>query len=826
MSKTHKTSGLILSGKAIFIMVAIVLAAFVYFYIFYRLPSITSLPDRLNQPSIRITDRNGQLLYDVLPENGGRNIVLAFENIPQCMKDATVAVEDENFYSNPGVDIKGIIRALWINIKGGETLAGGSTITQQVARTLLLDQDERTERSLRRKIRESILAWELTRAYSKEEILALYLNQSYYGGMAYGVEAASQTYFGKPASDLILPECALLAGLTQTPGLYNPFTNPDLAINREKVVLGLMEKHGYLTEQESLAAENMPFNFNSAPYPIEAPHFVWLIKDELDAMFLSGELNPRESLVVRTTLDLHIQNDAEDIVTRQIERFKMTEGSISHNVNNGAVVVMNPESGDVLALVGSADYFDVKIRGALDMAASPRQTGSAFKPFIYASALDPQQAQPWTVGTPILDVYTTFITADNLPYTPVNYDGKQHGYVPVRDALASSLNIPAVKTLQKVTVERAIEIAKRLGITTLNEPNRYDLSLALGGGEVSLLELTNAYAALANEGSFVHHRLILDIHTGDGKFAFEQPQSIPVQVIDPRVAWLISDVLSDDHARSGAFGVNSTLKLDRVAAVKTGTTTNYHDNWTIGYTPNLVVGVWVGNSTYEAMRDVTGLTGAAPIWHDVMRTILKGQPEAPFVRPDGLKRVEICEISGLLPTQFCPHTRFEWFIDGTEPVTPDTFYKQIWLDAATHQLATDATPVERRQSILVLDLPLDAQAWAREQGLPLMSDYSEESTNLENDLVMISPSPGSMYRIYSRLDPSAQQLSIEAISGQGFSDVTLWVDGNILSSFSAPPYQAWWRLSAGEHRFWAEGTDKNGEHIKTDEISITVVDGQ
>ncbi|MFN8411816.1 MAG: penicillin-binding protein 1C [Anaerolineales bacterium] len=784
------------------------------------------MPSHLNQTSIRITDRNGQLLYDVLPENGGRNIVLAFEDIPQCMKDATVAVEDENFYSNPGVDIKGIFRALWINLKGGETLAGGSTITQQVARTLLLSHDERVERSLRRKLRESILAWELTRVYSKNEILALYLNQIYYGGMAYGVEAASQTYFGKTSSDLILPECALLAGLTQTPGLYNPFTNPDLAINRERVVLGLMEKHGYINEQERLAAEVTPLNFNPAPYPIEAPHFVWLIKDELDAMFLNGELNPHDSLVVRTTLDLNIQKNVESIVVHQIQWFKMTEGNISHNVNNGAVVVMKPASGDVLALVGSADYFDAKIRGALNMAISPRQTGSAFKPFIYASALDPQQAEPWTVGTPILDVYTTFITNNNVSYTPINYDGTQHGYVTVRDALASSLNIPAVKTLQKVTIERAIEIAKRLGITTLNDPDRYDLSLALGGGEVSLLELTNAYAALADEGNYVEHRLILDVHTADGKLAFTQSQGTPVQVIDPRVAWLISDVLSDDHARSRAFGLNSTLKLDRVAAVKTGTTTNYHDNWTIGYTPDLVVGVWVGNSTYEAMRNVTGLTGAAPIWHDAMRTILEGQPEQTFVRPDGLREVKVCEMSGLLPTEFCAHTKSEWFIEGTEPLTPDTFYKQIWVDAFTNQLATDVTPIEHRQSIIVLDLPLEAQLWAHEQGLSLISDYSEASANLENDLVMISPVPSSVYRIYSKLDPSAQQISIEAISGQGFSDVTLWVDGRIISSFSIPPYQAWWKLSIGEHRFWAEGNDKSGNHIKTAEISITVLNGQ
>ncbi len=259
-------------------------------YLFYDLPSINSLSENLNQPSVKITDRSGRLLYEILPTEGGRNAALAVENIPQCMKDATIAVEDKNFYQNSGVDVMGIIRAVWINLRGGETLSGGSTITQQVARTLLLS-DEVTQRTMRRKLRETVLAWQLTRAYSKDEILALYLNQIYYGGMAYGIEAASQTYFGKPASDLLLPECALLAGLPQTPGIYNPFTNPELAIERQRVVLGLMEKNGFITSAQKLDAENAPLSYNAAPYPIEAPHFIWMIKDQLDELFALGKLN-------------------------------------------------------------------------------------------------------------------------------------------------------------------------------------------------------------------------------------------------------------------------------------------------------------------------------------------------------------------------------------------------------------------------------------------------------------------------------------------------------------------------------------------------------
>ncbi len=419
-------------------------------YIFWDLPSVNALPTNLETPSIRITDRNGRLLYDILPEQGGRHAVLSFNNIPQCIKDATISVEDKNFYSNPGIDLGGIIRALWMDVRGGEVVAGGSTITQQVARNLLLSQNERDEVSLRRKLREAVLAWELTQKLSKNDILALYLNQVNYGGMAYGVEAAAQTYFGKSASDLILPECALLAGLPQAPGSYDPFTNPDLARQRQQVVLGLMETQGDITHEQLAAAEAAPLSYNPAPYPIEAPHFIWMIKDQLDTLFSSGKLNPNQSLVVRTTLDLNDQSLAEQIVARHIEDFKPKPNEINHNVNNAALVILDPHNGETLALVGSADYFDSSIDGALDMATSPRQTGSAFKPFIYALALNPNQSEPWTAATSLLDVSTTFITHNGQPYTPVDYDGREHGPVSVREALASSLNIPAVRTLRKL----------------------------------------------------------------------------------------------------------------------------------------------------------------------------------------------------------------------------------------------------------------------------------------------------------------------------------------------------------------------------------------
>jgi len=807
-----------------FLLPLLLLAALAagWYYLFRDLPSVDSLPSRLAQPSVRITDRNGGLLYEFIPAEGGRHAALSFASIPQCMKDAAIAVEDRNFYANPGVDLAGILRALWINLRGGETLAGGSTITQQVARNLLLGEELGT-RSPRRKIREMVLAWQMTRKLSKDEILALYLNQTYYGGMAYGVEAASQTFFGKSAAELTLPECALLAGLPQSPSRYNPFTDPEAARERQLVVLALMEKDGYISEQERTLAEEATLRYTETPYPIRAPHFVWMIKSQLDALEADGKINlaAQSGLIVRTTLDLRIQQIAEESVARQIKTLR--DQSPEQNVNNAAVVVLDPRTGEMLALVGSADYFNEDIAGAVNMATSPRQPGSAFKPFLYAQALDPRGAARWTAATPLLDVTTTFPTHEETSYTPKNYDGLEHGLVPARLALASSLNIPAVITLQKVGIANTIHFAERLGITSLGDPNQYDLSLALGGGQMSLLELTGAYAVLADKGVKTDHPDLLDIRDADGNLLYESFPTPPLQILDPRVVWLLSDILADDAARSLGFGRNSTLKIDRPAAVKTGTTTNFHDNWTIGYTPDLVVGVWVGNSDYKAMKDVTGLTGAAPIWHETIRKVLEGKPKTDFTRPEGLVQAEVCALSGLLPTPDCGHTRTEWFIAGTEPAQPDNLYKRVAVDALTGALADDSTPAERRQTRIVLDLPIAAQPWARAQNLPLLADIpSAGEADAQPQIALISPHPNSTYRLDPSFDASAQKLLIEAVAGTGIAQVTIWVDGAPLAVLSSPPYRAWWQLSPGEHRFWVTGVTVNGETVASEVIVATV----
>ncbi|MFZ6031310.1 MAG: penicillin-binding protein 1C [Chloroflexota bacterium] len=806
---------LIRTGLAVFLL-ALGAGIVFYFWLAHDLPSLSSLDARLTPPSIRITDRQGRLLYDVLPSESGRHTSVALADVPLACQQATIATEDRYFYHNPGVDVIGIVRAFWIDLAGGEVRAGGSTITQQVVRGLLFESDERNEISLRRKLREALLALRLTRQLGKEEILALYLNHTYYGGMAYGIEAAAQTFFGKAAKDLDTAECALIAGLPQAPALYNPFTDPEAAQKRQHVVLGLMAEQGYLNEADYALAAGEPLTFTATPYPIEAPHFVMMVRNQIDALFTPEEIYARGGLIVRTTLNIDWQHLAEHAVSTQVRKVKEAREGMGHNLNSAALVALNPTSGEILALVGSPDYFDAENGGAINMALAPRQPGSSIKPLVYAAAFDPMSAQPWTPATLILDVYTTFATRKGEPYTPKNYDGLEHGPVLARQALASSLNIPAVKALEHVTLPTLFELATKLGITTLNDPERFDLSLALGGGDVKLLELTAAYGAFANGGRRVGTYIIESVHDPAGNLCYQHESSAQPRVLDERVAWLISDILSDNSARRLGFGENSTLRLDRPAAVKTGTTTNWHDNWTIGYTPEIVVGVWAGNTNYEAMRDITGLTGAAPIWHQFLREALSGTPASPFIRPDGLEQAQICALSGLLPGEDCPYTRFEWFIHGTAPRQIDQVYRRILVDATTHQLADESTPSERIAEVLVLDLPPAARSWAHAEGITLLSDFAPPSlaTNATG-LAITNPKDNTIYRVTASLPAESQRIHIQVSGATALREVSLWLDGQVLATLDGPPYELWWPLSAGEHRLWATAKNETTQALIT-----------
>jgi penicillin-binding protein 1C len=811
----HPSGNIFLKGRgwkrALLLLLALLCLSLLAFYIWLSadLPDPATITANLHSPSLRITDRNGRLLYDALPAVGGRHTVVDLETIPLTLRQATIATEDSHFYQNPGVDPIGILRSFWINLTGGETLAGGSTITQQVARNLLLDP---TERSLRRKLRETLLAWKLTQRFSKDEILALYLNQMYYGSLAYGVEAAAQTYFGKPVAELDLAEAALLAGLPQTPALYDPFQYPEAAKKRQMIVLGLMEKAGFISAEQRALAESEPIVYNPRPFPILAPHFVMMIRREAEKWVTPEQLYAHGGLTIRTTLDLDWQQHAENTIRHQLERLHeqgQRLSSTGYNLKDAALVALDPANGEVLALVGSPDYFNAQISGAVNMATAPRQPGSALKPLIYAAAFDPQQPDPWTPATMLLDVSTNFTTHDGKAYTPANYDEAEHGPVLARQALASSLNIPAVLTLEKVGIQRLFSLAAALGISTLTNPDQYDLSLALGGGEISLIELTAAYGALAAGGVRVTPQIILDIRDPQGNLVHVPQPSPRPSVIDPRVAWLITDILADDDARQLGFGRNSVLRLDRPAAVKTGTTTNFHDNWTVGYTPDLVVGVWAGNANHEAMYDVNGLTGAAPIWHEFIRTVLAGRPPRAFVRPPDVVAMEVCTLSGLLPTPDCLYRRQEWFIAGTQPVRPDDLFRPVLIDPISGRLADEQTPPERKISRLALALPLQALPWAQANGQLLYSQLQTGAATSDRQvtgLQILSPPDRAVYQIAPGLSLTAQSLHIEITADPALVPIMLWVDESLVATFSAPPFEFWWPLRVGRHTLRVEAS--------------------
>lgn len=808
---------------ALIVLVLSVLGGAVfYWWVLADLPDIDALEAGLALPSTRIYDRQGRLLYEIADPQTGLNRVVGLDEMPDCMIDATIATEDSNFYSHPGVDVEGVVRALWINIKGGEVVAGGSTITQQVARNLLLDPEQRAGRTLRRKLRESVLALKLARQYSRDKILALYLNQTYYGNLAYGVESASRAYFGKGVAELTLAECAMLAGLPQAPASYDPLTNPEVSKARQRVVLDLMVKYGAITQAQADQAYAQPLQYASTPFPIEAPHFVAAVWTQLQRDF-SPELYAG-GLEVITTLDLSWQNAAQDAVQHHLAWLNdPPAGQPAHNAHNAALVAIDPHTGQILAMLGSPDYFNERIDGAVNAALAPRQPGSALKPFTYAAAFDPTLPEPWTPATMILDIGTPFVTRRLESYTPSNFGLVEHGPVLIREALASSYNIPAVVALDHIGLDALVRLTTRLGISSLTDTSRFDLSLTLGGGEVRLLELTAAYGALANGGYRVDPAYILEVRNRDGEVLYEwQAPELITPVMDPRVAFLVSDILSDNEARIPSFGPASALNIGRPAAAKTGTTTDFRDNWTVGYTPNLVAGVWVGNADNSMMIEVSGISGAGPIWHEFMRRVLVGQPELEFPVPAGVMRAEVCSTSGLLPTENCPRTRWEWFIEGTVPTEEDTFYQRFTLDRRTGLLADEHTPVEDREERVYLVLPPEAEDWARRQGIPEPPVGAQLVGRDDVPARLLSPDPYTVFRLTPLLPEEAQRIRLTVATPAQTQQVSYWLDDELLAVVDEEPFDHWWPLYPGEHDLYAVVALADGRTITTDSVPFRV----
>jgi penicillin-binding protein 1C len=813
--------------KFLSVLGALVLAfvLFTYIWLFADLPSIDRLQAGLALPSTRIYDRNGKLLYEILPPEGGRNTALPLDQIPGHCIDAVIAIEDANYYEHPGVDIAGVLRAFWINLRGGEVLAGGSTITQQVARNLLFDPEQRAERSLRRKLREGILALRLSSAFSKDDVLALYLNQSYFGNLAYGIDAAARAYFSKSASELSLAECAMLAGILQTPGQNDPLTNMDAARERQEVALRLMVQNNKITQSDSDAAKNDELQFAATPFPIRAPHFVMAVwtqlqRDYPDQLFSGG-------LEVTTTVDLDWQSAAEEIARQQLFNLNNPPpGRVPAGARNAALVALDPFTGQVLTLLGSPDYFDETIGGNVNAALALRQPGSALKPFTYAAAMNPDLPDPWTAATMILDVETPFITRKLQSYTPANFGLVEHGPVLIREALASSFNIPAVVTLDHIGIQSLVQMLANAGVETLAQNSSIDLAITLGGGEVRLFDLTQAYGIFPNGGYRIQPSLILKVADHAGNTLYEwKPPVLSQRVIDERVAYIISDILSDNAARIPSFGPNSALNIGRPAAAKTGTTTDFRDNWVVGYTPNLVVGVWVGNADNTPMQDITGVSGAAPIWNAFLRRVLLGQPELSFQRPDGITRAEVCALSGLLPTPACTLRKTEWFIDGTVPTDYDNLYHLFEIDNQTGLLADESTPPERRVEQSFVVLPQEARDWGAAHGIkspPLGAPV--EWPDQDEALRLLEPDPYTVFQISPITPIGTQRLRLTVGTPPETEAVTYQMDGVVLGTVTESPWVMWWTLELGSHELVATAQFQDGTQQVSEPILFSVVD--
>jgi penicillin-binding protein 1C len=633
----------------------IILLGYFSFNIFYGLPNPNKLTDRDQAVSTKIYDRQGQLLYKIY-RNQNRTLI-KLEEVPLSVIQATIAVEDAEFYSHRGFSWKGIFRAALKNLEG-DKLFGGSTITQQLVKNALLTP----ERTWRRKIKEIVLSLLVETKYTKDEILQMYLNEVPYGSTAYGIEEAAQLYLDKSVKDLTLAQAALLAGLPASPTTYSPFGSyPEKAKQRQEFVLYRMKQEGFITEEERKESVEEIIRLAPQRTDIKAPHFVMYVK-ELLAQKYGERLVEEGGLEVKTSLDLSLHEEVQEIVKNEVDQLQRL------HITNGAAIVTEPQTGEILAMVGSKDYFDESIDGNVNVTLRPRQPGSSIKPVNYAVALQ----NGFTPATVLSDTPITYQVAGQPLYSPKNYDSQFHGNVPLRIALASSYNVPAVKILAAFGVNRMIEQGQLMGITTWDDSSRFGLSLTLGGGEVKMTDMAVVYGTLANLGGRVDLNPILEVKNYKGEVLEKAPTEINKKFALPSdVAYLLTNILSDPQARIPAFGPSSWLNIEEHphVAVKTGTTQNLRDNWTIGYSPDYVTVVWVGNNDNTPMSYVaSGITGASPIWNKIMTLLLKEIPDKEFPAPEELKRVEICPTTATLPCEGCGG-KWEYFLPGTEPKT-------------------------------------------------------------------------------------------------------------------------------------------------------------
>ncbi len=717
---------------------------------FRGITDITDLQQRALQfQTTRIRDAEGNILYEINDPTGGRRTYVTLDQVSPWVIVATVATEEREFFTNPGFSITAVIRAAYQNLREGEIVSGASTITQQLTRALLLPEDERYERSYERKLKEVFLAAELGRRFEKTEILELYLNQIYYGNLAYGIEAAAQTYFGKSARDLNVAEAAFLAGLPQSPVMWDPVNNKALTLQRMQQVFNLMLEAGCLdtgntslqlpcTTGETLTAAQAEIvavatrEYHAPAIQAKYPHWVVYVQQLLEADDTIGPAIYTSGFDVYTTLN----PDLQDAAQLQVE--SVLSGLAGRNVNNASVVVIDVHTGAILAMVGSRNFNDEAIDGQVNIALTPQQPGSSIKPFTYLAAF----RQGWTPATVIWDVPIRYEIPGFGTYAPVNYDGKFRGPVTIREAIANSLNVPAVLTLDHVGVPALLEVLNDLGISSLGDPSNpynFGLSLTLGAGDVYLLEWTNAYATIANGGVLRPPYAIQRIER-NGEVIAGYPYQVPPgeQVIDPGHAYLLQSILSDKQARIPSFGENTPISPPYPAGAKTGTTNDFRDNWTMGFTTEVAVGVWVGNTDNSPMLNVTGVTGAGPIWRGVMDVAAQLYPPKEFPRPPGVFEQTVCIDDGALPSPYClEHSRTRTELFTSDPPGPnDGLYRLLTVDSFSGLIANQNCQDYTTEKLFVV-LPNYSQmidtrpyirdwltntdagrAWAAERGIP------------------------------------------------------------------------------------------------------------
>ncbi|OHA19014.1 MAG: hypothetical protein A3C08_03680 [Candidatus Taylorbacteria bacterium RIFCSPHIGHO2_02_FULL_47_18] len=693
----------------------------------FRIPDLASLGERRVSESTKIYDRTGEvLLYDL--HRGVKRSIVSSDEISQHIKNAAIALEDAGFYEHNGIEPKAIARAILANLGSGSYGQGGSTITQQVVKNSLLTG----EKKISRKLKEWVLALKLERVLTKNEILTLYLNEAPYGGNIYGIEEASRAYFNKSSRDLTIAESAYLAALPNAPTYFSPYgTNRARLEERKNLALTRMREAEYISEEEFEAAKKEEVAFIPMdPYGIRAPHFTLMVRDELIKKY--GEGVAEKGMQVITTLDWRLQELAEKIVKKHA-----LENEEKFNAENASLVAIDPKTGDVLALVGSRDYFDQEIDGNFNVATGQgRQPGSAFKPFAYAEAF----INGYTPDTAVFDLPTQFSAlcdADGKPlnegddpekvcYAPQNYDEKFRGPITMREALAQSINVPSVKTLYLAGQQNTFNLASLMGISTLTNANQYGFTLVLGGGEVKLLDIVGAYGVFANNGEKNEIHSIKQVFDADGKIIME-PRPNTERVLPESVAWQISDILSDDEARSPIFGLNSYLKVNNFSvAAKTGTTNDYKDAWTVGYSPTLSVGVWVGNNDARPMeKKAAGFVVVAPLWNEFMREALPLMPREVFPPPPeenkdalppalngewrGGRKFVIDRMSGKLATEYTPAETRE------ERVVREVHSILYWLNKNEPRSGIKPANPEADQQFVLWETPV--RKWAEEQKL-------------------------------------------------------------------------------------------------------------